>query len=450
MKLVRQEKSPRSIPRTTFWKGVNIIETKTAFHLAIIGLGYVGLPLARLFLENGQTVYGIDVDERKIEKLSKRQSYLSDFSAGDIRKMFYRDRFHAGSSYDAVSNADAIIICVPTPLDASNDPDLSYVKSAVENMLPYIRKGHLIVLESSTYPGTTEEELLPMIESTGFKVGRDVYLAYSPERIDPGQKRMELSEIPKVVGGVTEACTNYAKRIYETAFHRIVVVSSPRVAEMTKNLENCQRMVNISFMNELVMLSEKMNVNLWEAIEAASTKPYGFTPYYPGPGIGGHCIPVVPLHLFWRAKEYGHHLQFIDVAKRVNDQIPHFVVEKTKRLLERNKPLTESSVFVLGVTYKKDVNDIRESKALTIIEKLKDLGVEVHFHDPYIKEITVSGTRLKCCALTKKYVSRHDCTLILTDHSNIPYESVVKYSPLVIDTRNVTGPFAKNDNVVLL
>lgn len=429
---------------------MSIIETKTAFHLAIIGLGYVGLPLARLFLENNQYVYGIDVDERKIEKLSKRQSYLSDISAGDIRRMCSRDRFRAGSSYDVVSMADAVIICVPTPLDASNEPDLSYVKSAVENMLPYIRQGHLIVLESSTYPGTTEEQLLPMIESTGLKVGKDVFLAYSPERIDPGQKRMELSDIPKVVGGVTEACTNYAKRIYETSYNRIVAVSSPRVAEMTKNLENCQRFVNISLINELAMLSERMNINLWEAIEAASTKPYGFTPYYPGPGIGGHCIPVDPLYLFSKAKEYGLHLQFIDIAHRINEQIPRFVVEKTKSLLERFKPLSESSVFVLGVTYKKDVNDIRESKALAIIEQLMNLGIKVNFHDPYIKEISVGGTRLKCLSLTKKYVSGHDCTLILTDHSSIPYKSVVKYSPLVIDTRNATGTLAKNDNVVLL
>lgn len=429
---------------------MNIIETRTSYHLAIIGLGYVGLPLARLFAENNQYVYGIDADERKLEQLSKRQSYLSDFSAGDIRHMYSRDRFRAGSSYDVISTADAVIICVPTPLDASSEPDLTYVRSAVRNMLPYIRKGQLIVLESSTYPGTTEEELLPMIESAGLKVGQDVFLAYSPERIDPGQKRMELSDIPKVVGGVTEACTSYAKRIYETAFNRIVVVSSPKVAEMTKNLENCQRLVNISFMNELAMLSEKMNIDLWEAIEAASTKPYGFTPYYPGPGIGGHCIPVDPLYLMWKAKEYGLQLQFIDIAHRVNEQIPHFVVEKTKRLLERNKPLSDSSVLVLGVTYKKDVNDIRESKTLTIIEQLMKLGVKVHFHDPYIKEITVGGARLKCLSLTRKYVSRHDCTLILTDHSSIPYESVVKYSPLVIDTRNATGTLPNKANVVLL
>ncbi len=390
------------------------------------------------------------MDQTKIEKLLKLQSYLSDFSAKDIRHMFANHRFHVGTSYETVTKADAVIICVPTPLDRNNKPDLTYVRLAVNNMLPHLRRGQLVVLESTTYPGTTEEELLPLFESTGLKVGRDIYLAYSPERIDPGQKQIELNDIPKVIGGVSEHCTQFAKRVYETVFNRTVVVSSPKVAEMTKILENSQRLVNISFMNELVMLCEKMNIDLWEAIAAASTKPYGFTAYYPGPGIGGHCIPVDPLYLYWKAKEYGIDLQFIDVAHKINEQMPNYIVEKTKRLLEQNKPLNESRVLVLGVAYKKDVNDVRESPALPIIKELLGLGITVNYHDPYISEITVDGVLLKNCSLTKKYVKNHDCTLILTNHSNIPYESIVQFAPLVIDTRNATGLLSKKPNVVLL
>lgn len=425
------------------------MRTDTTFTVGIIGLGYVGLPLARLFLEKGHTVYGIDLDESKIQKLLKRQAYLSDFTPADIKKMFMQGRFHVSSSYDKISNVDAVILCVPTPLDEHAKPDLSFVRQAMKNSLPYLRRGQLVVLESSTYPGTTEEELLPLIESKGLKVGKDVALAYSPERIDPGQNRFALHEIPKVIGGATAKCTEFAKQVYGTIFDHLVVVSSPRAAEMTKLLENSQRFVNISFMNELVMLCDEMKIDLWEVVSAASTKPYGFTPYYPGPGIGGHCIPVDPLYLQWKAKSYNFDLRFIDLAHKINEQMAAFVIHKVKKHLTA-KPIKENRILVIGVTYKKDVNDMRESTPLKIIERLLDEGFEVNFYDPFVEEIEVNGLRLKRSPLTQKYVKKHDCTLILTDHTRIPYEAIVTYSPLVIDTRNATGHLKHRGNVILL
>jgi UDP-N-acetyl-D-glucosamine dehydrogenase len=420
------------------------------FNIAIIGLGYVGLPIARLFLEKGHTVYGIDVDTKKIHNLLNRHSYLSDFTAKDLKRMFANGTFHVSDSFSSVSHANAVILCVPTPLDQSTMPDLTYVMEAMKNTLPYLKKGHLVVLESSTYPGTTEEVLQPMMESTGLAIGKDVFLAYSPERIDPGAQRIPLNEIPKVLGGVSQECTAYAKKVYESIFHQIVVVSSPRVAEFTKILENCQRLVNISFINEMAMMCEKMDINLWEAIDAASTKPYGFTPYYPGPGIGGHCIPIDPLYLLWKAKQYGFDLQFIELAHRINEQMPDYVAHKVQKHLSAKKTLQDSSVFVIGVTYKKDVNDLRESAAIPIIEKLIDLGIKVSFHDPYIQEIQAGGQRIKGISLTKRYIQQHDCVLILTDHSQFPYESIVDHAELVIDTRNATKQVKGRDKIILI
>lgn len=418
--------------------------------IAVIGLGYVGLPLAALFLENGHTVYGIDVDASKIAKLNNQQSYLSDFTSKEIRALFAGGRFHVSDSFSEIGHADAIIICVPTPLNEQFEPDLTYVRSAIEKCLPYLRKGHLVVLESSTYPGTTEEELLPMLESNGLTVGDTVYLAYSPERIDPGPHQSSLQHIPKVLGGVSEKCTEIAKAVYESIFDRVVVVSSPRVAEFTKLLENCQRLINISFMNELAMVCKKMDINLWEAIDAASTKPYGFTPYYPGPGIGGHCIPVDPLYLQWKAKQFGTDLKFIDLAHQVNETMPDYVVQKVSHHLSAQKPLDESKVFVLGVTYKKDVNDLRESSALHIIEKLLTKGVKVSFHDPYIHQIEVAGHQLDGIALTKRNIQQHDCLLILTDHSSISYESLASFSQLIFDTRNALKMIEDRKNIILI
>ncbi|MDB5085327.1 MAG: UDP-N-acetyl-D-glucosamine dehydrogenase [Bacilli bacterium] len=417
------------------------------YKLAIIGLGYVGLPLAQLFLKKGHSVYGIDLDTNKLQKLTHRKSYLTDLSDADIIDMF-NWKFNIGNSFDAVSDADAVILCVPTPIDAQTKPDLTFVRGAMTSAAPYLRAGQLIILESSTYPGTTEEELLPIIEERGLKVGQDISLAYSPERINPGQDVFRLQTIPKVVGGVTAKCTEFARQVYQAVFDHVVVVSSPKVAEMTKLLENCQRFVNISFMNELSMMCDQMGIDLWEAISAASTKPYGFTPYYPGPGIGGHCIPVDPLYLYWKAKQNNFEVEFIDLAHRINNKMPEFVVNKVKKSLPR--PIEQSRILVVGVTYKKDVNDLRESVAPKIIQALIDAGAKVKFYDPYVKELTLDGLKMSSTPLNRRSVSGHDCTLILTDHTGIPYPSIVTHSPLVLDTRNATGHLKHLGNVILM
>lgn len=418
------------------------------YTISIIGLGYVGLPLARLFIEKGHTVYGIDVDENKITQLMKRQSYLSDFSRSEVKELFAKNSFHVGSSFEIIQKTDAVIICVPTPLDASDQPDLKYVINAMKSLLPYLHTGQLVVLESSTYPGTVEEELQPLIESRGLIIGKDVSLAYSPERIDPGGKWI-LRNIPKVVGGVTPACTEFAKNVYASVFSQVVVVSSPKVAEMTKLIENSQRFINITFINSLLPICEKMNISLWEAIEAAATKPYGFTPYYPGPGIGGHCIPVDPLYLTWKAKQYQIDLPFIELSHRINEEMPDYIVKRVENEL-KPRSLAGSNILVIGVTYKKDVNDIRESSALQIIEKLMQSEAKVGFHDPYVEELTIGSSHLTSTPLTSRNMKHYDCTIILTDHSNIPYDQLVSHSTLVIDTRNATSKLADRSNVILL
>ncbi|HEU4963730.1 MAG TPA: nucleotide sugar dehydrogenase, partial [Bacilli bacterium] len=340
--------------------------------------------------------------------------------------------------------------CVPTPLDAAHNPDLSYVRSATQSILPHLRRGQLVILESSTYPGTTEEELKPLLESAGLQVGTDVWLAFSPERIDPGQKQFKLHQIPKVVGGITPACTERAEAVYGSVFDQVVLVSSAKAAEMTKLLENCQRFVNISFMNEMLMLCEEMKVDLWEVVTAAGTKPYGFTTYYPGPGIGGHCIPVDPLYLLWKARAFQFDVRFIELAHEVNERMPEFVIRKVKKALASRKPLGQADLLVLGVTYKKDVNDMRESMALPIIEGLLAQGAQVDFYDPYIEQLQIGGRTLQRIRLMDRMLEGHDATLILTDHSGIDYQQVVDKAPLVIDTRNATAHVNKHGNVILL
>ncbi|CAH0345468.1 nucleotide sugar dehydrogenase [Bacillus sp. CECT 9360] len=417
------------------------------FKIAVIGLGYVGLPLSNMFVQKGHTVYGIDVDTNKINLLSNNQSYLSDFSDEDIEKMFSQKNFHVGSSFQVINDVDVVIICVPTPLDKDTKPDLRFIRSAITNSQPFLKPGQLVVLESSTYPGTTEEEIVPLIQSNGFEVGNQVFVAYSPERINPGDKTM-ISTIPKVVGGVTSACTNLAKTVYESIFDTVVVVSSPKVAELTKILENYQRFVNISVMNQLLLLCDEMDINLWEVIAAASTKPYGFTPYYPGPGIGGHCIPVDPLYLLWKAGQYNIDLEFISLSHKINEQMPQFIRTKVEKTL--NKPLKMSHILAIGVTYKKDVNDLRESVALRVIEQLKNAGAHVEFHDPFVSEIKSGNSTMKSINLSSSEIKQADCTLILTDHSCLPYELIAQESSLVIDTRNAMKSLHGYKNIVLI
>jgi UDP-N-acetyl-D-glucosamine dehydrogenase len=421
---------------------------KLHYRIGIIGLGYVGLPLARLFIEKGHEVYGIDIDERKISMLQKRQSYLSDFTSGEIIDLFGKNSFHVGSSYETIEQVEVIIICVPTPLDEKDQPDLQYVISAAKSFYPYLREGQLVVLESSTFPGTSEELLKPILESSGLIVGRDIFLAYSPERMDPGSK-WKLEDVPKIIGGFTQTCAAYAKKVYESVFNQIVAVSSLRVAEMAKLLENCQRFINISFINSLLKLSNVLDINLWEAIDAAGTKPYGYMKYYPGPGIGGHCIPVDPFYLLWKAKEHHMELPFIELSDRVNKEIPLYIMERVEKQLSPKK-LSESSVFVIGVTYKKDVNDIRESAAVDIMEKLLQAGVKVSYFDPYINELQIGDTCLHMTPITTETMKQSDCTLILTDHSSISYEFVAAHSAIVFDTRNATVKLSDRKNIILL
>ncbi|WP_159884924.1 nucleotide sugar dehydrogenase [Paenibacillus puerhi] len=418
------------------------------YGIGVIGLGYVGLPLARLFVQKGQEVHGIDVDERKIARLHKGESYLSDFTDEEVSQLFKTGHFHVGTSYEAVREVDVIIICVPTPLDEHGGPDLQYIRGAMQGILPYLHKDQLLVLESSTFPGTCDELLKPMLESAGFEVGRDVFLAYSPERIDPGTK-WQLEDIPKVVGGYSAACTAYAKQVYESAFHQIVVVSSLRAAEMTKLLENSQRFVNISLMNSLLKLAHRMDISLWEVIDAASTKPFGFTPYYPGAGIGGHCIPVDPLYLLWKAKEQQLSLPFIELSSQVNNEMPAYIAERVEQSIHP-KSLGGSRILLIGVTYKKDVNDVRESPALKIISLLQQKGADVSFFDPYVDKLVIDGRTIHGTALTESNVKLADCTLILTDHTGLPYEWVTDHSTLVFDTRNATSAWADRGNIIYL
>ncbi|MGO4106648.1 nucleotide sugar dehydrogenase [Paenibacillus sp. YAF4_2] len=424
------------------------MELALKYKIAIIGLGYVGLPLAKLFVEKGNTVYGIDTDIRKIQMLQKRQSYLSDYKRNDIRELFSGKNFHVSHSFEVIEKADAIILCVPTPLDEHMQPDLRFVINATRCILPHLRRGQIVALESSTFPGTSEEVLKPLLETTGLEVGKDLLFAYSPERIDPGS-HWELSQIPKVVGGVNPASTSYAKEVYGTAFEKVVVVSSPRAAEMTKLLENCQRFLNISFMNSLLKLCEELDINLWEVIEAAGTKPFGFTKYYPGPGVGGHCIPVDPLYLLWKAREHQIDMPFIELSSQVNESMPAYIVGRVSKIL-RPKELKGSSVLIIGVTYKKDVNDMRESIALPIIQQLLQEGVHVGFFDPYVNELQIGETTLHSLPLTARNMKNYDLTVILTDHSNIPYELIVAHTPIVLDTRNATGKLADRNNVILI
>ena len=360
--------------------------------VAIIGLGYVGLPLAQLFLQKQFVVYGVDNDMKKIESINLGKSYLSDFEDGDIQKMIQSGNFHVDNSYKVIREAEVIILCVPTPLTVNNTPDISYIENAIDQSAPFLKTGQLIILESSTYPGTTEEIIFPYIHEKGFKLGEDFYLAYSPERINPGQKPFSLSEIPKVVGGVTSNCTEKAKKFYETIIKNVVTVSSAKVAEMSKLVENTQRLINISFMNELSIFCDELEIDLWEVIQACSTKPFGFTPYYPGPGVGGHCIPVDPHYLLWLARKHNLDLASIEIADKINRKMPQFVISKLEKQL--TKPLSSTNIFVIGVTYKKNLNDIRESSALKVITKLVEQGAKVMYHDPYIPQISIKNKTL--------------------------------------------------------
>jgi UDP-N-acetyl-D-glucosamine dehydrogenase len=417
--------------------------------VGIIGLGYVGLPLALLYSEQNIRVTGFDIDAGKIETLAKGGTYIYRIPAEEIRAAKAKG-FSATSDYSQISDMDAIIICVPTPLNEYREPDLSYITGTTHSIAPHLRAGQLVILESTTYPGTTEEVMVPILEKenpSGLKAARasastdkEFLVAFSPEREDPGNTTVARRDIPKVVGGLNAQASEIACALYSTIFNRTIPVSSPAVAEMTKLLENIYRCVNIALVNELKMLCLRMGIDIWEVIAAASTKPFGFHPFYPGPGLGGHCIPVDPFYLSWKAKEWDFRTRFIELAGEINTNMPYHVLASVGSALNRHKKSVNGArVLVLGVAYKKDIDDLRESPALTIIELLKKEGAEVSYHDPYFPFIGRGrkyDLQMKCAEL--KELGKYDCVLIVTDHSDYDFAQIVQHSQLVVDTRNAT------------
>ena len=424
------------------------IEQKQA-RVAVIGLGYVGLPLALLYTEQKFSVTGFDIDARKVSILDQGGSYIFRIPATDIQ-VAKKAGFSATAEYSRLTEMDAIIICVPTPLNEYHEPDLSFITDTAKSIAPHLRPGHLVILESTTYPGTTEEVLIPILEKgnrLGLKAsrgessnGQEFYVAFSPEREDPGNQTVARRDIPKVVGGLNPKASDLAAALYGAIFARVVRVSSPAAAEMTKLLENIYRCVNIALVNELKLLSLRMGLDIWEVIEAAATKPFGFQPFYPGPGLGGHCIPVDPFYLSWKAKEWDFRTRFIELAGEINTNMPYHVLESVgKALNHHKKALNGSKVLVLGLAYKKDIDDLRESPSLTIIELLQKEGVQVSYNDPYFPTVGKGrkyDLQMKCAPLEN--LGQYDCTLIVTDHSDYDYARIVRESQLVVDTRNAT------------
>jgi UDP-N-acetyl-D-glucosamine dehydrogenase len=412
------------------------IENRSA-HLAVIGLGYVGLPLAVELAQAGFRVTGIDLDEKRVAMLQAGRSYIQDVSTSDVRVLARSGRLSATSDFGVLRKVDAVNVCVPTPLSKHRDPDVSHVVAAAEQVARHLHSGMLVVLESTTYPGTTDELILPLLEKTGMKVGRDFFLAFSPERVDPGNPKFNTRNIPKVVGGVTPRCTEIAVKLYRQRLEQVVPVSSPQVAEMVKLLENTFRSVNIGLVNELALMCARLKIDVWEVIRAAATKPFGFMPFYPGPGLGGHCIPIDPFYLSWKARASGFEARFIELAGSVNAQMPEHVVNLVAEgLNRRGKPVRGSRVLVLGVAYKANIDDTRESPSLDIMETLRERGARLEYSDPFVPKLEFAGKRLSSVSLTTANLRRFDCVIIATAHRNIPFAGVLRHSKLVIDTRN--------------
>ncbi|MFQ5586911.1 MAG: nucleotide sugar dehydrogenase [Thermodesulfobacteriota bacterium] len=410
--------------------------------VCVIGLGYVGLPMAVEFARKGFSVAGIDTNPERVGKINKGESYVLGIKHEEIKELVSKGKLKAFSRFNVISRLDTVSICVPTPLRKTKDPDMSYISSATNAIKKYIHKDQLIIMESTTYPGTTEELILPILEESGLEVGKDFFLAFSPERIDPGNPTYNTRNIPKVVGGVTDECVSLASLLYEQIMDSVVTVSSTRVAEMVKLLENTFRSVNIGMVNEIALMCEKLNINVWEVIDAAKTKPFGFMPFYPGPGIGGHCIPIDPFYLSWKAKMSGFEARFIDLAGQVNSTMPHFVVDRiVDALNDVKKSINGSRIHILGVAYKREINDVRESPALDIINLLQAKGSTVTYTDPYIQEINHSEIVSRSKPLSVGLLKKVDCAVIITDHEAFDYKSIVKNARLIVDTRNALRGF---------
>jgi len=405
--------------------------------IAVIGAGYVGLPLAQTFAEAGCRVVLVEVVPELVEALNRGETHIEDVPAETLRPLVEADLLAATMEYEEVADADAILIALPTPLSRQRETDLSIVESATRRLAKHIRKGHVVVLESTTYPGTTREVLLPILESSGLEVGADFHLAFSPERIDPGREDWTTKTTPKIVGGVTPACTEAAAAVYRKAIDTVHTVSTPEAAELTKLLENIFRSVNIALVNELAQLCDRMEIDVWEVVEAAATKPFGFMPFKPGPGLGGHCIPIDPFYLTWKAREYGFYTEFIELAGKVNESMPYFCRSVVSQALNhaKERSLKGSRILVLGVAYKADISDMRESPAVKLISLLENAGAHVDYHDPFVPEFSENGVSLRSVPLD---AAAYDCVVVVTAHSSIDYDRLVEEAQLVVDLRNAT------------
>jgi UDP-N-acetyl-D-glucosamine dehydrogenase len=412
-------------------------------HLGVIGLGYVGLPLTLEMAREGFLVTGIDIDKERIESINAGISYVMDAPSDVLRTFIGTGKLRATHALAAIKDLDSVSICVPTPLRKTKDPDLSYVVAAAEAVSDHLQPGQLVILESTTYPGTTEGVVLPILEKSGLRVGKDFFLAYSPERVDPGNKMHTTRNIPKVVGGITPLCTELAGLLYQQFVERVVLVSSPSTAEIVKLLENTFRSVNIALANEMALMCHTLGLNVWEVINAAKTKPFGFMAFYPGPGLGGHCIPVDPYYLTWKAKMTGFEPRLIEVAGQINNQMPTFLVSRIADALnDRQKSLKGSKILGLGVAYKRDVNDIRESPALEVLHRLHEKGALIFYSDPHVPRLELADQQLHSLELTPATLRSMDCIAVLTDHSTFDYAMIAAHSPLVIDSRNALREFS--------
>lgn len=414
------------------------IKARTA-RVGIIGLGYVGLPLAVEFAKAGFTVTGFEIDQFKIDEVNAGHSYIPDVPQTDVDQLVKASKLSATRDFSVLDEIDAVVICVPTPLKKTKDPDIQYIVAACESIVEHLHAPMFISLESSTYPGTTDELMLPMFTAKGFEVGRDFFLCFSPERVDPGNAKYQTKNIPKVIGGITPTCTKIGEMLYSTSIDTIVPVESTRTAEMVKLLENTFRMINIGLVNELAIMCDKMDINIWDVIDAAKTKPFGFMPFYPGPGLGGHCIPIDPFYFSWKAKQYGCEPRFIETAGYVNSQMPHYVVQKVQDALNSDKKaINGAKILILGMAYKKDIDDVRESPALDVAHLLLDKGADIKYFDPYIPTVRVNGYTLECLDVMDldATITEADCVVITTDHSVMDYGGVLEQAKLIVDTRN--------------
>jgi UDP-N-acetyl-D-glucosamine dehydrogenase len=411
--------------------------------VGVLGLGYVGLPLAREFATSGINVLGFDIDEKKVNTLNKGRSIIKHVPHSQVKKLVKSGKFSATSNMSRLKNVDAVLVCVPTPLTDNREPDMRFIISSSEIICKYLKKGQIIVFESTTYPGTTRDLVAPILEQSGLRAGKDFYLAYSPEREDPGNKNFTTKTIPKVVGGLTKKCRNLAQSLYETAIDTVVPVGSLEAAEAAKIVENVYRCINIAMVNELKMVFDKMDIDIWEVIKAAKTKPFGYSAFYPGPGLGGHCIPIDPFYLTWKARQYGIPTRFIELAGEINTNMPNYVIAKTMEALnDQQKSMKGSKVLVLGLAYKKDIDDLRESPSIELIELLREKGAKVDYNDPYIAKTPKQrkhNLKMVSKKLSANMLKSYDVVLIATDHSDYDYEWIVENSKLVVDTRNATA-----------